>query len=135
MSIVLALGGHHGTPKQTLLFERRQHLMVALPGNHPRIRDLPRLLQLRPEKCRGGVAWQERRTEVLPGVFVDFAAKKSAAVGALLADDFSARGQRRIADQKAAAFTRNDVLGFVKTKRAEIANRPERAALVGRHDT
>ena len=79
--------------------------------------------ELGPEKGGGDLARKKRRTDILPGIFVDFAPEKPAAIGSLFAHDFGAKHQLRIVHEQAAAFARMNVLGFVKTEAAEIADR------------
>src|ERR1700686_2834966 len=91
VSVVLTIRRHDRAAKQALALERREHLVVALPDRQPLGRDALRLLELGPQKGGGDLARQKRRTEILAGVFVDFAAEKPAAIGALFADDFGAK--------------------------------------------
>ncbi len=60
--------------------------------------------------------------------------KNCAAVRALLADDLGALDEARVVDEQRAAFAADDVLGLVEAERAELADRAERPAAVGRED-
>jgi hypothetical protein len=106
MTVVLTVGGHHRAAKQALLLQRGQHAVITLPDRPPLAGDAFGLLELGPEIGGGDFARQERRTEILPSIFVDLAAKEPAAVSALFAQDFGAKGQSAIVDQQAAAFAR-----------------------------
>src|SRR6201999_3423118 len=114
----------------TALLERGEHLVIAAPDRDPLGRDALRLLQLRPQERRRDLARQERGSDVLPGVFVDLAAKEPAAVGAFLAHDLGGLHQFAIVDEQGAAFTGKDVLGLVEAEEADVADGAERAALV-----
>jgi hypothetical protein len=92
-------------------------------------------LELRPQECRDDLARQKGRADILPGVFVDLAAEKPAAIRSLLANDLGALRQLFIAHHQAAAFAGDDVLGLVKAETAEIADRAERPVLVAGHDS
>ena len=56
------------------------------------------VLELRPQEGSNDVARQERRTEIDPGVLVDFAAQEAAAIGPLLAQDLGASYMGRVVD-------------------------------------
>src|SRR5205809_1774263 len=128
--VVLTVRGHDRATKQAVLLERGQHLVVALPDRHPFAGNALRLFELRPEESGDDVAWQERRTDILPGIFIDLAPEKTAAIRSLLANDFGAQHQIRIPQKQAAAFTGNDIFGFVKAETADVANGTQRAAFV-----
>jgi len=101
--------------------------VVALPD-----RDAPRVddagsLQLPPKNCRQEVAQHPTGTNVDPGVLVDLPAQESAAVGALLPQDFRALHKFFVVDEQRPALAAREVLRLVETLRGE---RPERAEVL-----
>ena len=80
MSVMLAMRRYDGAAKQPALFERCEHLVIAVPCRDPSAGDIRGLLELSPQEGGGGFAGQERRAEVLPCVLVDLASKKGWAV-------------------------------------------------------
>src|SRR6476620_28880 len=103
--VVLTFRGHDGPTKQAVLLEWCERFVVTLPNRHPLPGNAVRLFKLRPEERSDDVARQKRRTDVLPGVFVDFAPEKPATVRSFFADDFGAQPQISISQKKAAPFT------------------------------
>jgi len=76
------------------------------------------------------VAHHVTAADVDPGVFVDFAAEETGAVGAFFADDFGAGDERGIVEEKRATFAAGDVFRFVETLRGHRAESAEPAAAV-----
>ena len=76
VSIVSMLSGRMRASQQTQLLDGREPFLIAVPKLAPMLRDRLPILQLRPQKRRYEFAGQERRSDVDPGVFFDFAAIK-----------------------------------------------------------
>src|SRR6266540_382483 len=134
MAIVFAALGQDRPTKRARRFQRRKHLVIALPDRQTLGRDVPCIFHLRPEKGRGEVARQKRGPDLLPRVFVHFATEETAAIRPLLSDDLSPECQVWIIYQEAAALTRNDVFAVVKAVRAQVAKRAKRSPVVTSQD-
>jgi len=94
--------------------------------------DLIGVFELRIQKSADQFAWQIRRTNIHPGVFVHFAPEKLAAVGAFLADDLGATGEACIVYQQRATLAADDVLGLMKTQQPKCPMLPNVLTLVRR---
>src|ERR1700759_2242064 len=125
MPVVLAVGRNDRAAQHAALLERGKHIVIAAPDREPVGRDPFGLLQLGPQERRRDLARQERGSDVLPGIFVDLAAKEPAAVGAFLAHDLGGLDQFAIVDEQAAALAGNSVLGFLQAEAADIADGAE----------
>src|SRR6266700_1344950 len=94
-----------------------------------------RIFQLWNEKSCVQLAGYVAGTDVDPGIFVHEAAKKTRAISAFFSDDLGAGDERWIIDHQCSTLSTMDVLCLVKTDAAKIADRPQRSALVARHDS
>src|SRR5919201_2786480 len=118
-------------PGETGALEVREGLVVSPPQRLARGHDAVGGLELCPQKRREDIARKKRRADVDPSVLVDLPAEELAAVGAFLADDFSALDELVGVDQERAALARDQVLGLVKADRRKLAEAAERLAAVG----
>src|SRR5688572_20109986 len=81
--------------KRPLPLERSQQFVIALPVRQPAVCNSFGLFQLGEEERRSDLAGQERRADILPRIFVDFAAEKANAIGSLLAHNLGAKHKFR----------------------------------------
>ncbi len=106
---------------------RRQLGVVAGPDPVAGALDRGRGLELGHQHRGQEVARQVARAELDPGVLVDLAAEEAGPVGALLAHDLGALGERRIVHHQRAALAARQVLGVVEAlgrQAAEAAQGP-----------
>ena len=90
MPVVLAIRRHDRTAKQALLFERREHLVIAAPDRDPLVGDRSACFSWAHRNAAVISLGRNDEPTILPGVFVDLAAEEPAAVGAFLANDLGA---------------------------------------------
>src|SRR4051794_23017971 len=90
MSVVVAVVGYDGTPRLALGLERRECLVVAAPNGPSLLGDPFARLELGPQEGRADLAGGIRRSDVLPAILVDLAAKEGGSRRALLLDDLGA---------------------------------------------
>src|SRR4030081_2864823 len=100
--------------------------MVAVPQCAPPHLQTLGVLELRPKESGNDVAGKEGGAEIDPCVLVDLAAQETAAIGALLAQDFGPANIGRIVYQQRASLAGNEILGFVEADCGEIADAAER---------
>ena len=129
VGVVRAAGRDDGPPDEAALFERRERVVIRVPDRQACRGNGVGLTKLRPQERRGDLARLERRSEVLPGVFVHVAAKKSAAIGPFFPDGFCAVDKRRIVDEQGATLAGHHILGLVKTERRQLPGGSERTAV------
>src|SRR5947209_456701 len=102
MRVVRAVLRHKGTLNQSSLFQRGEQLVISPPDGKASSSDFSRVLELGHQEGGGKLPRQEGRADVLPGVFVDFAAVEAAAVGTFFAQDLRALAQAALVHKQAA---------------------------------
>ena len=78
------------------------------------------MFKLRTEKGRQQVRRQIARPNIDPGVLVDLAAKKLAAIRSLFPKDLGSLIEVRIVDQQRAAFSAREILGLMETESCKL---------------
>src|SRR5579872_5632754 len=110
MPVVPTVRRHDLPTQQAAPLERRQPFVVALPDRHALFGNALGFLELRPQEGSGDLVREKRRADLLPGIFVDLAPEKPAAIRSLLAHDFGTQDKILIAQQQAAGLAGLDVL-------------------------
>ena len=76
------------------------------------------------------VRWEDRKTCIHPGVFVDLSSEEFASVCPLFANNLGSLSIGRISDQQRAAFSHAQIFGFMKAKTSIISDSPKSMSLV-----
>ena len=123
---------HARQPQQAGLFESREPLAVELVDSAALLGDDLPLLELAVEKRACDLTEDVGRTDIDPGVFVDFAPEEGFSIGPLVANDLGTGFVLGPVHAQSASFTARVVLRFMEAQRTEMADRPERLVLVPR---
>src|SRR6185437_13978252 len=95
--------------------------MIAAPQLISFRLDLVQVLQLGIKKRRRHLGRKKGRAHIDPGIFIHFAAEKSAPVRALFPDDLRAAHEGRVIDDQDAAFAGADILDVVEAEGSQVA--------------
>jgi hypothetical protein len=130
MSIVLTIRRHAGTPYQALLFERRRQFVVTLPAGEPS-RVIRSDCSNRAQRNAAVISFGRNEEPTSCQVYLSTSPRKNRLRSVPSSNDFALR-EIGIPQKQAAAFTRNDVLGFMENCRY-LRSRRARAPLARHH--
>ena len=114
--------------------KRQKQFMVLVPSVHSCLCDLVRQFQLCVQIRCVHVAWQIRRTIVLPAVFINLTSVIFASVRSLFPDDLGIFNIFFIPDQNSAAFSHAEILRLMEAETAELAEGAKRLSFIRSHD-
>ena len=133
MGVLGAFLGDKGELNGSVLCQRLQQLIIAVPAVHAVVINFVRILQLRPQVGGVQVAGQVAGAVVHPGVLVDLTPDELAAVGALFPVNFRLLHLLRVIDQHSAALTHGVVLGLMEAVAAHVTDGAQSPALIPAH--
>ena len=117
-------------PNRPCVDQRRQAPGIAVVDATAQRRYFVHCFELRQQHCGQQIGGDIGRTNIHPRIFIDFAAKKLAAISSLFANDLGAARQFRTVRQEGTSLPATKFFDLVKAVAAHIADGAQKAPLV-----